>query len=289
MNQELEWTGERLVTSLPPMYGVIEHLHRYALAQQWVRGKKVLDIACGEGYGSYLLAQVAKDVTGVDIDIETVDHAKRKYKDRLPNLQFLVGSATALSEDFENYDVVVSFETLEHVEAQDQMISGLRKVLKPDGLLIISTPDKHTYGKRDPNNPFHVKELQLDELNHLLSSHFAYTRILGQKFIFGSLIEPFEEKTSISGIPVYAGDYYYISEKTKEDPLFNKVFFHVAICSNVPFTSEGIIHSVFDASHLYRKEQSEFKEKIKKMGNIKSRTRSSFWARVVRKIKRLYI
>ena len=91
--EPLAWTGERLVTSChrPLIY---EHLHRYAIACGLAKGRRVLDIACGEGYGSKLLAGVATEVTGVDIDAETIAHAQASYRHR--NLHFLEGSCTEI-------------------------------------------------------------------------------------------------------------------------------------------------------------------------------------------------
>ena len=91
---ELEFTGERVLPGMPLVYGVIEHLHRYAVARDFCGGRTVLDIASGEGYGASLLAAVAAFVYGVEISCDAVDHARTKY--RAPNLSFLVGDAAAI-------------------------------------------------------------------------------------------------------------------------------------------------------------------------------------------------
>ena len=87
MNSSLDWTGERLVTDVEGVFGVAEHLHRYAMAQQLAKDKIVLDLASGEGYGTNLLSDVAKYVTGVDISDEAVQHANKKYAAPKTNLQ----------------------------------------------------------------------------------------------------------------------------------------------------------------------------------------------------------
>src|SRR4051794_6954873 len=107
----LEWTGERLVTGVEGDV-TLEHLHRYALAMEWARDRAVLDVACGEGYGSSLLARVARHVIGVDIDPRSVCHATRKYA--RSNLSYRAGSGTELPVESASVDLVVSFETLEH-------------------------------------------------------------------------------------------------------------------------------------------------------------------------------
>jgi len=106
------FTGERMV---PGQTGAIEaeHLHRYFLARSLCRDKDVLDIASGEGYGSAFLAQTARSVIGVDLDAESVKHACSTY--RSANLRFVVGEATTLPIDDRSLDVVVSFETIEHI------------------------------------------------------------------------------------------------------------------------------------------------------------------------------
>src|SRR4029079_919113 len=108
---ELEFTGERYV---PGTTGEIahEHWHRYAFVRAFVAGRRVLDVACGEGYGSALLCDTAAHVTGVDIDTRTLAHARATYAGRA-NLAFVEGSAAALPLPDPCVDVVVSFETIE--------------------------------------------------------------------------------------------------------------------------------------------------------------------------------
>ena len=109
----MEFTGERYV---PAELGEIrvEHMHRYAAALKLAAGKDVLDVACGEGYGSRLIAGVARAVTGVDISADAIGHANRAYGG-LGNLAFRQGSATELPLADKSFDVVVSFETIEHL------------------------------------------------------------------------------------------------------------------------------------------------------------------------------
>jgi ubiquinone/menaquinone biosynthesis C-methylase UbiE len=107
----LPQTGERY---LPEVSGAteLEHLHRYLLARQIIGGKRVLDLACGEGYGSFSMSSVALSVVGVDISPETVLHAQSKYQ--RDNLRFLEGSCEAIPVADDSIDIVVSFETIEH-------------------------------------------------------------------------------------------------------------------------------------------------------------------------------
>src|SRR3569832_840889 len=112
-NGQQDWTGERFV---PELQGNIaeEHLHRYALAGVLTKGMRVLDVASGEGYGSALLARSAASVLGVEIDAASVAHAQGRY--RMPNLEFRQGNALAIPAPDAEFDAVVSFETIEHLE-----------------------------------------------------------------------------------------------------------------------------------------------------------------------------
>jgi ubiquinone/menaquinone biosynthesis C-methylase UbiE len=183
-----EPTGERLeVTDLSE--NTSEHLHRYAFARTLCENKNVLDIACGEGYGSNLLAASAGAVSGVDLDNDVVIAATQKYK--RPNLAFKQGDATKIPFNDAVFDVVVSFETLEHHDKHQEMIFEVKRVLRPGGILVISTPDKLIYSDRKKYaNPFHVKELYKEQFRSLLKSYFHHVTILKQRFYSGSLVVP---------------------------------------------------------------------------------------------------
>jgi SAM-dependent methyltransferase len=184
----LPLTGERLLTGEPDEV-TLEHLHRYALALDFCRGRRVLDIASGEGYGSNLLAGVAESVKGVDISAEAVEHARGKY--RRPNLEFLRGAADDVPLPPGSVDTAVSFETIEHHDRHVEMLAELKRVLRPDGLLVISSPDKlHYTDLRGVTNPFHVKELYREEFHALVGGHFRHVRALSQRIVYGSLIAP---------------------------------------------------------------------------------------------------
>ena len=167
----------------------VEHLHRYALAAEICGGKDVLDIASGEGYGSNLLAQTAKTVAGVDISAEAIDQAKAKYI--RPNLRFFQGAADAIPLGDSSIDVVVSFETLEHHDKHEEMLAEIKRILRPNGLLVISTPDKRFYSDIPQyKNEFHVKELYTDEFRALLSKFFSRHRLQFQISSYGTLVVP---------------------------------------------------------------------------------------------------
>ncbi len=192
----LPFTGERFV---PEVKGQIahEHLHRYALARDMVKGKSVIDIASGEGYGSFLLAGEAESVTGIDISEESVRHATARYG-RRSNLRFLKGSCEAIPCPDASFDVAVSFETIEHIEDQEGFLKEIRRVLKQDGVFLVSTPNIEVYHHgTDPKNPFHRRELTLTEFRALLEAHFPSISFYGQRLALGSHIWPMEPDAKV--------------------------------------------------------------------------------------------
>lgn len=179
----MEFTGERYISNIDSPEISYEHWHRYLFATQFVKDKVVLDIACGEGYGSYLLSKYAEKVVGVDVSQETVNYASNKYING--NLEFKVGSAGSIPIDGEGcFDVVVSFETIEHITEEDQkaFLKEVRRLLKPDGYFVVSTPNKLTYSDI-PNyrNEFHLKEFYISEYNEFLGAYFKNIRLMGQR------------------------------------------------------------------------------------------------------------
>jgi len=189
MSSPLEFTGERF---LPGVAGEIahEHWHRYAFARSYTAGKRVADVACGEGYGSALLAGVAASVVGIDLAAEAIDHARRSYS-AVPNLRFESGSAIALPLADASLDVVVSFETIEHLPREDQprMLAEFARVLTKDGLVILSAPNPVEYSTaRNYRNPFHQHEPDRGELAALLEVAFPTQRWFRQRRYFGSTI-----------------------------------------------------------------------------------------------------
>ncbi|MBW4576929.1 MAG: class I SAM-dependent methyltransferase [Aphanothece sp. CMT-3BRIN-NPC111] len=236
----MEFTGERYV---PSVKGEIkyEHLHRYALSLELVSGKSVLDLASGEGYGSALLAKVAQSVIGVDIDPESVEHAKQQYNGT-QNLKFLVGSCDSVPLPNGSVEVVTSFETIEHHDRHEEMMREIKRVLKPGGLLIISSPNRLTYSD-EPNisNPFHIKELYYEELNSLLSRHFKYITMFGQRLATASFVFPLQEAYQTS-IKTYTGS---MNNLTQKFCILNSPIYFIAICSEEAESLQRNIDSVY--------------------------------------------
>ena len=203
----------------------LEHLHRYAIARDLAYGKDVLDIACGEGYGSELLATVARKVTGVDISEEAIAYAARKYVG--PNIAFAVGSCACIPLADASVDLVVSFETIEHHDRHLEMMQEIRRVLRPAGVLIISSPDKHEYSDvPDYKNEYHVKELYLSEFRDLLATGFKRVRVFGQRVHFGSFVAPTD------GHATRFANYSKRGESFRRQPGVMKPVYYIALASN---------------------------------------------------------
>lgn len=161
---------ERLDISEKNKYNAREasiHLTRYLTAKKYISDKIVLDIACGEGYGSYLLRKWgAKTVYGVDIDQPSVVKASSMFK--MTGLSYLCHSAEQLPFDDYSFDVIVSYETIEHLDAPDKFLSELKRVLKPGGTILISCPNDYYYYENMPvDNPFHKRKYHFDEFKKL--------------------------------------------------------------------------------------------------------------------------
>lgn len=182
----LTFTGERFT---PENRGAIwyEHWHRYCLALPLTRGRRVLDAACGEGYGSALLAQAATHVVGIDLGAEAIAHARSRYS--APNLSYVQGSVTALPLPAASVDLIVSFETIEHLAPQAEMLAEFRRVLAADGVLLISSPNRPVYNEDGAvENEFHLRELDRAELKALLDADFPQQAWHAQRVVAHSTL-----------------------------------------------------------------------------------------------------
>jgi SAM-dependent methyltransferase len=175
---------ERLDVDSPGCDPVQVRLHtaRYEFAQSWCAGKAGLDLACGTGYGTAMLAQSgATRMVGVDIDRATIERARQRFG--LPSVSFVVGNA----EDppvAGPFDTIVSFETIEHLHRPERFLSAVSRLVEPSGHFIVSSPCRQEGSLRDrPRNPFHVCEWNRAEFAELLGRYF------GRVVIFGQLIE----------------------------------------------------------------------------------------------------
>jgi 2-polyprenyl-3-methyl-5-hydroxy-6-metoxy-1,4-benzoquinol methylase len=152
-----------------------EHMARYWWASQFASGRKVLDAGCGTGYGSNILAETgATGVTGVDISAPVIEAAQAAAA---PGAEFEVGDITSLALDDGSVDLIVCLETLEHVDEPERALDELARVLTPDGLLVVSSPNRDVY---PPGNPHHRREFTPDELREELGRRFGQVELMRQ-------------------------------------------------------------------------------------------------------------
>jgi 2-polyprenyl-3-methyl-5-hydroxy-6-metoxy-1,4-benzoquinol methylase len=184
---KMDFDGERFVSGVP---GEIAHEHylRYLFAMQFCVGKAVLDIGSGEGYGSSILGQVAAKVNGTDLLAEAVDFARQHYGTE--SVIFSQGDLRDIPHPDAAFDVVVSFETLEHVTEHERFVAEIKRVLRPGGLLVMSSPDRDVYLRGLQPNPFHRRELNRNEFSALLAQFFAHYRLGQQRSLTGAVLLP---------------------------------------------------------------------------------------------------
>jgi ubiquinone/menaquinone biosynthesis C-methylase UbiE len=190
----MEMTCERLV--IGPNFTADtqqEHLERYRYAAGFARDAEVIDIACGSGYGSRMLADAgAKWVRGYDISRDATDYATANYS--TANVTFAAGDAQDLAAVADaSADLVVSFETIEHLQHVDKYLDEMHRLLKPGGQFIVSTPDRRLastmYPLRGrPNNPYHVQEFTRRQFEAMLRRRFEIVDFAGQNYVAKPLV-----------------------------------------------------------------------------------------------------
>lgn len=179
----MEFTGERYIPGAIDVHDAInyEHLNRYSALKKLIKNKVILDAACGSGYGCSMMSSFAKKVHGIDIDPGTIDYAKSKYAQ--VNIEFQVAPVSKLPFKANSFDIIVSFETIEHINETDQelFLKEIKRTLKSGGYLVMSTPDKANYSdESDYNNEFHLKEFYSEEFYDFLQPYFNHVEILNQ-------------------------------------------------------------------------------------------------------------
>jgi 2-polyprenyl-3-methyl-5-hydroxy-6-metoxy-1,4-benzoquinol methylase len=218
-----DFTGfmqERYVPGTFSKLAEYEHIPRYALAKTLVKDKAALDFGCGTGYGAAILGEVAKSVTGLDIDAAALAWARKTHAN--PRLDFQQHADLGATLPAASFDIVTCFEMIEHVdfETQKATIASIARLLKQEGLLLISTPNPDVtalYGA----NPYHLREMNEAEFRELLGAHFPHIRILRQYVRVGIAIgQDDDDAQTIPGALAGAGD--------------TKPLAFIALCSRAP-------------------------------------------------------
>ena len=222
-----------------------EHLVRYHFASNFIQNKSVLDAACGTGYGSSLLLEKGSSkVTGIDNSIEAINFCKKNYFKK--NLNFELGNCEKLTFKKSEFDIVISFETVEHLENPNQFLIETKRVLNENGILIISTPNIETYQE---NNPFHKHEFTTNEFKTFLKKNFKNVLLFYQFYPSSSMIGNYE-KTSL------------IETKLIENNSINEseYLYIIAICSDQQIPLIPNNNFIFKESNLFSGEKSHLKE-----------------------------
>jgi len=249
----MKFTGERMIpTENQGDFIYTDHACRYIYISNIVQGKTLLDAGCGAGYGSHHLASVsARSVTGIDISRETIDYALSNYTH--PNLRFIQSDIRSLPFHSDTFDSVVAFEILEHIQDHERFLSESKRILKPEGILIISTPDIERY-KSD--NEFHQKELTSSEFTELLGSFYRNVGIYFQSEQLASVIQ---KKTPGLTSADHSPDGLQGESRLDDFQVFGRYQaggrFNIAICSNEKLPDPGNLLLLNDSRDWIRLEQ----------------------------------
>jgi len=249
-DKSIEDTGERMIPSYHKgnlVFG--EHITRYTAAAEIVKGKTVLDIASGSGYGSHLLSQHAKKIFGVDVDPTAIEYAKKNYKN--DNLRFLLGDGKTIPLDNNSVDMVTSFETIEHIEAYDNFMKEIHRVLKDDGLLILSTPNKTEFPK---GNHYHVHEFEDKELKQLIKKYFINHKAYYQSTWLHNMISVEQDMTK---------DWERTIHTIQTAPAsIDKALYFYFLCSNRKI-NESVTPLAAISQHYSAREVQEYEESVR--------------------------
>ena len=243
---ELEFTGERVIPGQVDVDLWNEHRSRYLFAARFAAGKRVLDVGCGDGYGSAELAATAALVVGLDYSKESTIHAAQKYG--RPNLRFVAATAQALPFRPAVFDLVVAFELIEHLSAYRALLEQIRDILAPSGKFIVSTPNREYYAESRRThgpNPFHTHEFDYEEFTRELSAVFPHVL---------SFVQNHADALAFTSTgPSSSGPAELSLEPAEHQP--HSSHFFVAICALMPLSAvSAFVHLPRAANVLQERE-----------------------------------
>lgn len=252
MNKNLKFTGERVIPNCPEIEHLYqEHLVRYRFASQYAQSKVVLDFGCGTGYGSYLLHEKgARKVVGVDISKDAIDYCNSNYKAN--NLEFKSDDCTKCQLQNSTFDIIVSFEVIEHLKMVDCFLSEVKRLLKKNGLFVVSTPNKLTY---QGSNKFHVTEYTEQEFRALLKKYFTYVEIFYQSYPAALAIYKPGRSEKITEI-----DIPHLEIKNVESAMY-----FVAVCADNKIENYSNKLYLFNNKTYIQEEYSLLKKQVNKL------------------------
>jgi len=214
----MEFTGERVIPGQTDPDLLNEHIARYRFAESLAGGRAVLDAGCGVGYGSDILSRKASQVYAIDLAADAVAAGARDYS----GVRFVQGSCTGLPFRDASLDVVVAFEVIEHLEDWRGLLAEARRVLRPDGQLLVSTPNRLYYSQtRTEPNPYHVHEFDYAEFRSELEAVFPHTTIFLENHTNAIAFTP----ENVQGLRTSV-------ESGQPEP--DEAHFFLAVCSALP-------------------------------------------------------
>jgi len=175
----IENTGERIIPEKESPLMVARHLCAYEFALRYVTGKKIMDVGCGEGYGANYLAGHALEVLAIDYELSAILAASEKYQ--RSNLKFQRLDIKDIGSLGESFDIICSFQVIEHLKDTDSFLDDIKRLLRPGGFFICSTPNRLDASGHSvvPLNKFHIKEYLFDEFESMLKSKFKQVELYG--------------------------------------------------------------------------------------------------------------
>ena len=207
-NEPLPLTGERTAPGVPEEnYWFQRHVIAYDFVARYVRGARVLDAGCGEGYGADRLTAVAAEVTGVDLEEPVIRRAASRY----PRAHFDAANLVSLPYADGAFDAVVSLQVIEHLHSPQEFLAECARVLAPGGVLVISTPNRLTFSPDGMRNPFHTFEFAPDELRATIAQQFSSIELAGTfhgarvRLLEMILRKPFPERLIEQPVPEWPG------------------------------------------------------------------------------------
>jgi len=177
----MKFTTERIIPDRLECGPTLQtHMARYRFVESFVQDAVALDAGCGCGYGTHHLAKSgARNVTGIDVSPQAIEYARQHYS--AANLRYRVMDVAALSFPDETFDAAVCLEVFEHVPDYRQLLAEIRRVLKPNGRIVVSTPNGRIFSpKGRPINPWHVHEFSRIEFQKVMAPYFREVQLWGQ-------------------------------------------------------------------------------------------------------------
>jgi len=232
----MEFTGERVVPGRTDIDLMNEHAARYAFAARLVGGERVLDLGCGVGYGAARLASEAWAVVALDNALAPLRHGSGEFHP--PEVHYVQGDCRGLPFPDASFDSVVAFEVIEHIAEWRDLLQEAKRVLRPAGQLIVSTPNRLYYGEsRSEPNPYHVHEFSYEEFQEALNGFFPYTTFFFENHAGAITFVPCETRgvrTEVAGGPAKPDEaHFFVAVCSRQELFGSPAFVYVPKSGNV--------------------------------------------------------